>query len=63
MASVNPENRAPLRGVEAALRRAGQRARELARQMHTPVVVFENGQIKRESPEPVAGVENGSDKR
>jgi hypothetical protein len=47
MASVIPDNHSPLLGVEAALRRAAQRARELARQTHTPLVIYRNGKIER----------------
>ncbi len=32
-------------GVEAALKRAGLRARQIAYQTRTPLVLFENGQI------------------
>lgn len=39
-----------LTGVEAALRRAGQRARMVAKQTHTPVVVLKNGKIERQAP-------------
>lgn len=39
----------PLPGVEAALRRAAQRARELARQTHTPLVVYKDGKIERQT--------------
>lgn len=46
MASVNTESDSPLPGVEAALQRAAQRARELARQTHTPLVVYKNGRIE-----------------
>lgn len=36
-----------LLGVEAALRRAGQRAREVAARTGTPLVVFRDGKIKK----------------
>ena len=36
---------APLSGVAEALRRAALRARELAQQTHTPVVVYRNGKV------------------
>jgi hypothetical protein len=34
-------------GVEAALRRAGQRAREIAARTGTPLVIFSDGKIKK----------------
>lgn len=37
----------PLTGVEAALRRAGQRARELAAKTGTPLVIYSDGKIKK----------------
>ncbi|WP_454455286.1 hypothetical protein [Thauera phenylacetica] len=37
---------APLSGVAEALRRAALRARELAQQTHTPVVVYRNGKVQ-----------------
>lgn len=36
-----------LTGVEAALRRAGRRARELAAKTGTPLVVYSEGKIKK----------------
>ena len=36
-----------LLGVEAALRRAGQRAREMAAQTGTPLVIYVDGRIKK----------------
>jgi len=36
-----------LSGVEAALRRAGQRARELAAKTGTPLVIYSDGKIKK----------------
>ena len=36
-----------LNGVEAALRRAGQRARELAAKTGTPLVIYSEGKIKK----------------
>lgn len=39
-----------LDGVEAALQRASQRARTVAEQTHTPVVVFKDGKIERQLP-------------
>ncbi len=36
-----------LTGVEAALRRAGQRARELAAKTGTPLVIYSEGKIKK----------------
>lgn len=50
MANVNPGASQPLTGVEAALRRAAQRARELAWQTHTPLVFYKNGRIERQTP-------------
>ncbi|MDL1981014.1 MAG: hypothetical protein LWX02_05995 [Deltaproteobacteria bacterium] len=37
-----------LKKVEAALRRAALRAREVARQTGTPLVVYKNGRIVKE---------------
>ncbi len=34
-----------LASAEAALRRAAKRARTIAKQTHTPLVVYENGQV------------------
>jgi len=34
-----------LMGVEAALLRAAKRAREIAKQTHTPLVYYENGRV------------------
>ena len=42
---------APLPGVAEALRRAALRARELARQTHTPVVLYRNGKVQRQIPD------------
>jgi hypothetical protein len=36
-----------LTGVEAALRRAGQRAREIAAKTGTPLVIYSEGKIKK----------------
>ncbi len=36
-----------LTGVEAALRRAGRRARELAAKTGTPLVIYSEGKIKK----------------
>ena len=36
-----------LGGVEAALRRAGRRARELAAKTGTPLVIYSQGKIKK----------------
>ena len=36
-----------LAGVEAALRRAQQRAREIAARTGTPLVIFRNGKIEK----------------
>ncbi len=32
--------------VEAALKRAGARAREIARQTHTPLIIYKDGKIR-----------------
>jgi hypothetical protein len=40
-------NNGKLSGVEAALRRAGQRARELAARTGTPLVIYRDGKIKK----------------
>ena len=40
-----------LPGVAEALRRAALRARELARQTHTPVVVYRNGKVQSQIPD------------
>ena len=45
---------APLSGVAEALRRAALRARELARQTHTPVVVYRNGKVESQIPDDTA---------
>ena len=42
---------APLSGVAEALRRAALRARELAQQTHTPVVVYRNGEVQSQIPD------------
>ena len=42
---------APLSGVAEALRRAALRARELAQQTHTPVVVYRNGKVQSQIPD------------
>jgi hypothetical protein len=42
---TNPNGR--LTGVEAALRRAGRRARELAAKTGTPLVIYSDGKIKK----------------
>ncbi len=36
-----------IKGVEAALRRAAQRARELAAKTGTPLVIYSEGKIKK----------------
>ena len=41
-----------MRGVEAALLRAAKRARELARQTGTCIVVMRDGKLVREIPPP-----------
>ena len=43
-----------LSGVAEALRRAALRARELARQTHTPVVVYRNGKVESQIPDDTA---------
>jgi len=40
-------NNGKLSGVETALRRAGQRARELAAKTGTPLVIYSEGKIKK----------------
>ena len=61
MERVNQHDKAALTGVAAALQRASLRARELARQTHTPLVVYRNGKIERQeitdSPKPAVGIE------
>ena len=42
-----PSNNGKLMGVEPALRRASRRARELAAQTGTPLVIFSDGKIKK----------------
>ncbi len=42
---TSPKER--IKGVEAALRRAGRRARELAAKTGTPLVIYSEGQIKK----------------
>lgn len=49
MENLNSDTCPPLPGVEAALHRAAQRARELAKQTHTPLVVYKNGKIERQT--------------
>jgi hypothetical protein len=34
-------------GAEAALRRAARRAREIARNTHTPLVIWQDGRIRK----------------
>ena len=48
MGRMNQDDKSALAGTAAALLRAGQRARELARQTHTPLVVYRNGKIERQ---------------
>ena len=43
-----------LPGVAEALRRAALRARELACQTHTPVVVYRNGKVESQIPDDTA---------
>jgi hypothetical protein len=40
-------NNGKLMGVESALRRASRRARELAAQTGTPLVIYSEGKIKK----------------
>ncbi len=40
-------NNGKLLGVESALRRAGRRARELAAQTGTPLVIYSEGKIRK----------------
>ena len=49
MTQTNPSS--PLTGVEPALRRAAARARQIAQQTHTPLVVFKDGRIERQLPD------------
>ena len=44
---------APLEGVEAALWRAAQRARDIARQTGTPLVIYRNGKVEQVNPDDV----------
>jgi len=44
-----------LSGVESALRRAGQRARDLAAQTGTPLVIYSEGKIKKLKIRPKRG--------
>lgn len=50
MTQSNSTAHTSLPGVEAALQRAAQRARTLARQTDTPLVIFKDGRIERQSP-------------
>jgi hypothetical protein len=43
----------PLEGVEAALWRAAQRARDIARQTGTPLVIYRNGRVEQVNPDDV----------
>jgi hypothetical protein len=43
----NTSSNGRLTGVEAALRRAGRRARELAAKTGTPLVIYSEGKIKK----------------
>ena len=45
-----------LPGVAEALRRAALRARELARQTHTPLVIYRNGRVESQIPDDAAQV-------
>lgn len=53
--TIEQANTADLRGSLAALQRAAQRARELAAQTGTELVVSRNGVIERIKPKPEAG--------
>jgi len=49
--SSEPESKAPdsgMQGVEAALLRAARRAREIARQTNTPLIIERDGKIVEE---------------
>ena len=48
------DNDGKLLGVEAALRRAGRRARERAAQTGTPLVIYSEGKIKKLKIKPKA---------
>ena len=48
MGRVNQSDKAAMSGVTAALQRAGVRAREVARQTHTPLVVYRNGKVEHQ---------------
>ncbi|MFA7605287.1 MAG: hypothetical protein WCY08_01740 [Rhodocyclaceae bacterium] len=52
--TIEQANTADLRGALAALQRAAQRARELAAQTGTELVVSRNGVIERIKPQPDA---------
>jgi hypothetical protein len=58
MGRMNQNDKSASSGVAAALHRASQRARELARQTHTPLVVYRNGKIEHQemadAPKPAA---------
>lgn len=59
MGRMNQRDKSALAGTAAALLRAGQRARELARQAHTPLVVYRNGKVEHlevaDAPKPADG--------
>ena len=46
-----PTNDPDLAKVEAALKRAARRAREIAIRTNTQLVVFENGRVVRKTPD------------
>ena len=46
-----PTNDPDLAKVEAALKRAARRAREVAIRTNTQLVVFENGRVVRKTPD------------
>lgn len=54
--TINQANNADLRGSWQALQRAAQRARELAAQTGTEIIVSRGGVIERIKPQPTAGV-------
>lgn len=55
---TQPISSPPLAGVETALRRAAARARQIAQQTHTPLVVFKDGRIERQLPDDQARQSN-----
>ncbi|MDO9439160.1 hypothetical protein [Hydrogenophaga sp.] len=49
--SLPANSNADIQGALAALRRAAQRAREVAKQTGTDLILFQDGQIVRVKPE------------